>query len=282
MVKMASVTTSSLGSKPFKDEYQNWLAVGHAFDLMNEGIRPFITREMQAIYNTLMGRGLPPCTCCYDKSRKNNTWHDMHVCDWAKALQLYHGSNKPKWHQSDASKWTDPLSGSWEIAKLFMSDLGKQKAVVVDASSTDTTGLLNILCWCKNFAPLRHFAEGVRDVRNINWGHNPNFELNLKEKNNAIHTIEQLLNAGALYADPDAQKALNSIQIINSHFDAQKLERQIIRDYMGEMTNEMDGLQSEMTALDTEQKKDKKTIKYKKKHKDGSLAVYSVSGIGTA
>ncbi|XP_020912149.2 uncharacterized protein LOC110249911 [Exaiptasia diaphana] len=252
---------SGLGSKLFKDEYRNWRAVDHAFDLMNEGIRPFITREMKAIYNTLMGLGRPPCTCRYKKSRKNNPWHDMRVCDWAKALQLYHGSNKPKWHQSDASNWTDPLSGSWEIAKLFMSDLGKQKAVVVDASSTDTTGLLNIFCWCKNFAPLRRFAERVRDVRNIKWGHNSKFELSLREKNDAIRTIEQLLNAGALHADPDAQKALNSINTMNSHFDAQKLERQIIRDYMTEVTNELNSVQSELTELDTKQKKHKKTMK---------------------
>lgn len=257
-------STTSTASKLYKDEFQNWVAVGYALRLMNEGIRPYITREMSNLHNNIiLGPGLAPCVCHDDKTRKNNRWHDMSTCDWAKALKAHHGS-EPKWYQSDVRKWTDPRLGSWEMAKLFMSDLGKQKAVVVDACSTDTTGLLNMLCWCKVFGPLRPYAEQVRDVRNQKWAHNPTLELSLADKNIAISAMEQLLSTGALSTDSDAQNALLQIRTINKHFDVQKHERKVLIDY----TVEFAAYRQEMTdKLHSYDKKTKQKQENNKKPK---------------
>jgi hypothetical protein len=261
----SSVASGAVQRKLFKDEYQNWLAVGHAFCLMNEGIRPYVTREMNTLYNTLLA--LPQRTCIYDKTRKKNPWHDMATCAWAKALQGHHQGNKPKWNQSDSSKWTDPNLGCWEIAKLFMSDLGKHKSSVVDAESTDVTGLTNILCWCKNFNILRPFAEQVRNARNTKWGHTPNFEISFVDRQSAIQSIEDLLSAGALNSDPDAQNALQQIKNINIHFDAQTLERKILLDFIDaylikkkETENELGNLKMRLSQCEGGKGKEKKEM----------------------
>lgn len=63
------------------------------------------------------------------------------------------------------------------MAKLFMSDVGTSKTTVVDANSTDSTGLINLMFWCVHFSIQRHVIEAVRETRNIKWGHAPRQEL---------------------------------------------------------------------------------------------------------
>ena len=42
---------SSWSTKVLKDEYQNWLVVGHALSLMCDGLRPYNEREAKAFYH---------------------------------------------------------------------------------------------------------------------------------------------------------------------------------------------------------------------------------------
>ena len=179
---MSCSTAANWQSKILKKEYQNWLAVGHALSLMCDGLRPFIEREMKAFHQVLLANlaSTPPCTC-----RKPLN----HSCAWAKQLLMYHRGGKPRWHQSDSYKWTDPNLGYWEVAKLFMSDLGKSAVNVIDASSTDCTGLTNLLFWCSHFPVQHHLVEEVRKTRNTRWGHAPRQELTDGEKAGALAAI---------------------------------------------------------------------------------------------
>jgi chromosome segregation ATPase len=141
-----------------------------------------------------------------------------------------------------------------------MSDLGKHKSSVVDAESTDVTGLMNILCWCTDFDSLRPFAEQVRNARNTKWAHTPDLEISLEDKNSVIQSVEDLLTADALKSDPDAQKALQQIENIKNHFDAQKEERKVLLDFIDQTENELADLKKRLSQCEGERREDKKKI----------------------
>ena len=206
------VTSSAAWKKPlYTKEHQNWLGVGHALLLLCTGIRPYVEQQMKAFYTqlkTTVGT-TPTCSCTYNPKQKPNPWHKA-SCSWANFLQLYHLSGKPKWQQSDSNKWADPNLGYWEIAKLFMSDLGTHRASVVDVESTDPTGLLNLMYWCSFFKVNKHLLADVRDTRNVKWGHAAKQELIETEKSDAFSTIIKLLEDPEFATDKDAQHAKNA------------------------------------------------------------------------
>ena len=141
-------------------EYRNWLALGHGLTtVLCQGLRPFIKRETETFYKKVTAAvaawpGAGPCTCVYVARRKPNQFHDMGTCAWANVLQAHHHKNKPNWKQSDSTKWIDPNLGPWEIAKLFLPDLGGH-AVITSAEDMDITGILNLMYWCDQFRPIR-------------------------------------------------------------------------------------------------------------------------------
>ncbi|KAL9988026.1 hypothetical protein ACROYT_G002423 [Oculina patagonica] len=229
-------------SKILKKEYQNWLAVGHALSLMCDGLRPYIEREMKAFHRALLAHlaSVPPCTC---------TRPPKHTCAWAAQLARCHRGgkpNSPRWHQSDSSKWTDPKQGYWEVAKLFMSDLGPSKAAVLDASKTDCTGLTNLLFWCVYFRVQVHLVDAVRDTRNTKWGHAARQELADGDKADALTTIRNLLQDPELVADNDAKSALAEINLMEKDFDAQSIERKVLADGLVTVSGQLDGIEDEI------------------------------------
>ena len=232
-------------SKILKKEYQNWLAVGHALSLMLDGLRPYIEREMKVYHQALLANfpTLPPCTC--PGPRK-------HTCAWSTQMASCHRGgkpNSPKWHQSDPTAWTDPHRGYWEVAKLFMADLGASKTTVVDASTTDCTGLINLMFWCLHFRVQLHLIEAVRDTRNIKWGHAPRQELTDGEKADALITIRNLLNDPELVADSDAKTALVEISLMEKVFDAKSVERKVLADFQLAVHDQLDDIELEMRTF---------------------------------
>ena len=229
-------------SKILKKEYQNWLAVGHALSLMLDGLRPYIEREMKTFHRALLLNlaTVPPCTC--PKPTK-------HTCAWAAQLVRCHRGGKPsspKWHQSDSSAWTDPHRGVWEVAKLFMSDLGTSKTTVVNASTTDCTGLINLMFWCVHFPVQRHVIEAVRETRNTKWGHAPRQELTDSERADALTAIRHLLQDPELNADDDAKTALNEITSMEATFDVQSVERKVLADFQVAVYGQLGDIEGEM------------------------------------
>ena len=234
---MASTSTSGTMGQMAKPEYRNWLALGHALTtVLCQGLRPFITREVETLYRNVTARVARPCTCVYVPRRRPNEYHDMRTCAWANILEAYHHKNKPTWRQSDPTKRTDPVLGPWEIAKLFLPDLGGH-ADIKSADDMDITGILNLMYWCNHFTIPQPLIKDVRDIRNDRCVHVPKLELPDADKTVAFDAIENLLKDPQLTADPDAQKALREVINLKSITDLHSREAQILAD-LKEVINE--------------------------------------------
>ena len=272
-----STTTTDWQSKILKKEYQNWLAVGHALSLMCDGLRPYIDREMKAFHQALLAnlRFASPCTCPTSFPKHSFS------CAWAAQLAMYHRGS-PKWHQSDPYIWTDPNQGYWEVAKLFMPDLGTSKSTVVDAASTDCTGLINLLFWCNYFRIQKFLAKAVRETRNTKWGHAARQELTDIEKADALTAIKNLLQDTELAADTDAVSALAEIDKMEKDFDARSVERKVQADFRVEVGCKLSAIEDEMNDLNTASNKAIKELQNQQKKvleivKNRSCAIKALS-----
>ena len=249
----ASTSTSGTAEQLSKPEYKNWLALGHALTtVLCQGLRPFITREMETFYQNVKARIPGLCTCVYVPRRKPNEFHDMNTCAWANIIQAYHNRNKPNWKQSDPTKWMDPNLGPWEIAKLFLPDLGGH-ADIKSADDMDITGILNLMYWCNHFTIPQPLINEVRETRNNKWVHVPKLELTNAEKTHAFTTIENLLKDPQLAPNPDTQKALKEIVNLRNVSDWHSLEAQVLADFKEVLNREMQ--RSERTQNEVEQLK---------------------------
>ena len=228
---MASGSTSGTIGQMAKSEYRNWLALGHALTtVLCQGLRPFVNRETEIFYRNVLALTAGPCTCVYVPRRKPNEYHDMSTCAWAYIIQAHHHRNKPNWKQSDPAKWMDPNLGPWEIAKLFLPDLGGH-ADIKSADDMDITGLLNLMYWCNHFTIHQPLINEVRDTRNNKWVHVPKLELTNADKTDAFDAIANLLNDPQLARDPDAQKALKEVINLKSVTDLHSMEAQVLADF---------------------------------------------------
>ena len=243
-------------------QYRNWLALGHALTtVLCQGLRPFIDREIKAFYTnvtaTLVASG--PYTCVLVAGRK----HDMSSCTWANVLQRHHHKGRPNWKQSDSSKWTDPIQGPWEIAKLFLPDLGGH--VITSAEDMDVTGILNLMDWCDYFRPIpQALIKDIRDIRNQKWAHVTKMELTEANKANAFASIENLLQDPYLAHDPDVKKALREMQTLKCVSYLSNLEAQVLKEYK-EMTER--GILRLRSELENESKRNQKL----RSHLEGRL-----------
>ena len=154
----------------------------------------------------------------------------MSTCRWANIIEAHHHRNKPNWKQSDPVKWMDPSLGPWEIAKLFLPDLGGH-ADKKSADDLDITGILNLMYWCNHFTVHQPLINEVRDTRNNKWVHVPKLELTNADKTDAFDAIANLLNDPQLARDPDAQKALKEVIHLKSVTDLHSMEAQILADF---------------------------------------------------
>ena len=175
-----------------KPEYRNWLALGHALTTeLCHGLQSFVKRQTETFYNNLQTSlaTFAPCSCAFVPKRRPNQFHDMGICNWAKILQAHHQSYKPNWKQSDSSKWIDPILSPWEIAKLYLPDLGGH--AVVSVEDMDITNLLNLMYWCTHFSVPQHLIKDVRKVRNEKWAHVTSLEPSDADKQIAFDAIEK-------------------------------------------------------------------------------------------
>ena len=259
---MATSAPSQAFVQLSSSEEGNWLSLGRALtSVLCQGLRPYIKREIDLFYSnvtaamTALRAG--PCTCVYDPSRKKNQHHDMNTCAWAQILQGVHILKKPNWKQSDSSKWIDPSKGKWEIAKLFLPDIGVN-TVMESAEDLDITGILNLLYWCNHFLVQRALIEGVRETRNTKWVHVPKLELNDKEKRAAFQTIEKLLQDPVFVGDVDVQNALQDILALKYTSDVQIFKAEVLSHFKEAIRSDMSSLRSEMKSLRKEANKNEK------------------------
>ncbi len=188
--------------------YRNWHAVGDSLMFLSDGLKKYAEnkmKELHAAITTNVGGPAVKCSCKCIPGTKLNP-HGT-ACIWAQELKKFHVFKKKAdipWHQSDSSKWHDPVSGYWEIAKLFMSDLGSDAAKVTDASSTDVGPLLNLIRFCKHFKVQKHLLKAVTDRRN-QWAHAPNNKLSDGDKKAAFQDIRLLINDPELLTSKEVQ-----------------------------------------------------------------------------
>ena len=215
-----------------KPEYRNWLALGHALTTeLSRGLRSFVRRQTETFYNNVKAILAPfaPCSCVFVSKRRPNQYHNLGICNWAKILEAHHQSGKPNWKQSDSSKWIDPILGPWEIAKLYLPDLGGH--AVASVEDMDVTNLLNLMYWCTHFCVPQHLIKDVREVRNKKWVHVTSLELSDADKQIAFDAIENLLKDPSLAHEPDAQNALKEIVKLKSVSDLHSMEAKVLADF---------------------------------------------------
>ena len=250
-----SIGTAAQLAKP---EYRNWLALGHALTTeLCHGLRSFVKRQTETFYNNVKANLVPfaPCSCVFVPKRRPNQYHDMGICNWAKILQAHHQSSKPNWKQSDSSKWIDPILGPWEIAKLYLPDLGGH--AVASVEDMDLTNLLNLMYWCTHFCVPQHLIKDVREVRNKKWVHVTSLELNDADKQIAFEAIENLLKDRSLAHEPDAQNALKEIVKLKSVSDLHSMEAKVLADFKEIIGKEIQSINTELANLAEESERNK-------------------------
>lgn len=146
----------------------------------------------------------------------------------------------------------DPNLGPWEVAKLFLPDLGGP-ADIESAVDMDITGILNLMYWCNHFTVHQPLIKEVRDTPNNKWVHLPKLELTDAEKTDAFNTIENLLKDALLVPDSDAQKALKEILNLRKVSAWHSLEALVLADFKEALNREMQ--MSERTQNEVEQLK---------------------------
>ena len=250
---MASSSTAGTVEQLAKPEYNNWLALGHALTaVFCQGVRSFITKEIKTFHGNVSARVAGPCTCVRVPGRRPNEFHDINTCAWAQELEAHHHGNKPNWKQSDSTMWADPELGPWEIAKLFLPDLGGH-ADIKSTDDMDITGILNLMYWCNHFTIPLALINDVRDTRNDKWVHVPKLAVTDADKTVAFDSIENLLKDPQLAAVPDAQNALREIMNLRNVSDLKTVEAQVLANFR----NVLDSLiqQSEITQKQLDQVK---------------------------
>ena len=256
---MASASISQAFVQLSSPEEGNWLSLGRALTtVLCQGLRPFIKREMKTFYTNVTSRTLAigPCTCAFDPRRKKNQYHDMSTCVWAQILQAAHLGNKPNWKQSDSAKWLDPNIGPWEIAKLYIPDIGAH--TIESVEDMEIAGILNLMFWCDHFSVERRLINDVRDTRNTKWAHLPKLELSEAEKRAGFETIEKLLQDPVLAGDPDARGALQDVLALKCTSDVHMFKAEVLSHFKEAIRHDVTSLKSELKTLKKESKKNEK------------------------
>ncbi len=201
--------------------YLNWLAVGDALMFLSDGLRKYAEdkmKELHGLITTNIGGPGVKCTCKCIPGKKPNPHGRTTTCIWAQELKKYHIFSRKgdiPWHQSISSQWHDPVHGYWEIAKLFMSDLGKDWATAKDPSTTDVAPLLNLLIFCKHFKIQDVSLKAVKDWRN-KWAHPSDLTLSDIDKQDAFKDIECLMNDPELVGIKEVQDYRSSIKKVET------------------------------------------------------------------
>ena len=191
---------NSLRSDP---EYLNFIAVGEALRILGNCLRHYTEQKAKELQESLFKKLGGYCNCLVTPG----TAPCRHSCKWGKALEKLHDNPKKSripFYQSDSSLWHDLTNGYWEVAKVFMHDLGAKWCDVKDPATTDLTGLLNFLIFCKHSKVQKNLLKSVRKLRN-DWAHTLNYKFNAFQKQNAFIAIENLMNDAELLSCKEVQ-----------------------------------------------------------------------------
>ncbi|CAB3980399.1 Ankyrin repeat domain-containing 50 [Paramuricea clavata] len=182
-------------------EYRNWVTVGRAIQITRNGLETIIQNAADKYHTSLLA------------ALSNN------VHAWKSHLENAHRSRdkrKISWSNSDNTQWLT-VGASWEIAKIFMAPLGSRKLDVVNAKTTDISGLLNVVEWSprgtnglfNTGVDLSKIAD-ARSARNL-WAHAPLLHISDADKVNAFASLTSLLQDPEMHHDKDVQDAIKKL-----------------------------------------------------------------------
>lgn len=184
-------------------EYLNFIAVGEALRILGKGLRHYTEQKAKELQESLFKKLGGYCNC----SVTPGTVPCRHSCKWGRELEKLHDNKKKSripFYQSDSSLWHHLTNGYWEVAKVFMHDLGAKWCDVKDPATTDLTGLLNFLIFCKHSKVQKNLLMSVRKLRN-EWAHTLNYKFNASQKQDAFTDIENLMNDVELLSCKEVQ-----------------------------------------------------------------------------
>ena len=239
-----------------KKEHKNWVMVGCALNIAKKGITSKIQNKMETWYQSLISspplQSLPSCACASSASK-------CLTCDtWKTTLKRHHTSGRPKicWDNSDRTQWGSP-TGAWEIAKVYMPTLGSRKKDVVDAESTDLSGLLNLLEWCSSFItpPVsQKVLTSTRDECRNHWAHAPKQELEDSDVPTVFDHLKSLLNDPMFFTDKAAQNALRVLQDLQKDglVNVRESEIEVLRLLRRTLQEDLVKCQDELSTLEEE------------------------------
>ena len=239
-----------------KKEHKNWVMVGCALNIAKKGITSKIQNKMETWYQSLISipplQSLPSCACAPSAPK-------CATCvTWEKELKRHHKSGRPKicWDNSDRTQWGSP-TGAWEIAKVYMPTLGSRKKDVVDAESTDLSGLLNLLEWCSSFItpPVSQTVlTSTRDECRNRWAHAPKQAVEDSDVPTIFDHLKSLLNDPVFITDKAAQNALRDLQDLQKHglVNVRESEIEVLRLLRRTLQEDLVKCQDELSTLEEE------------------------------
>ena len=202
-------TVQNLKSFSEDPDYQNFIAVRDALRTLGNGLRHYCKQKAQELQALLLRNAAGICNCLVTPGIKSC----RHACKWGKELEQMHVNRKKKFvrfYQSDSTVWHDP-NGYWELAKVFMHDLGGKWNDVKSPEDTDLTGLLNFLIFYKYSKVQQNLLMSVRELRN-DLAHTTSYKISASEKEAAFDGIDRLMNDVELSAFKEVQDCRPEIE----------------------------------------------------------------------
>ena len=194
-------------------DYQNYIAVGEALRILSSGLRHCTTLKVKELQDYLVNKLSGNCNCLVTPGTKPC----RHTCKWGRALEKTHANKKKRFvrfYQSDSSVWHDP-NGYWELAKVFMHDLGGKWNDVKSPEDSDLTGLLNFLIYYKQSKVQQNLLISVRELRN-DLAHTTSYKISASEKQAAFDSIDRLMNDLELLRYKDVQDCRPGIEEVRN------------------------------------------------------------------
>ena len=124
----------------------------------------------------------------------------------------------------------DPNVGPWEIAKLFLSDIGGH-TIIEKVEDMEISAILNLMFWCNHATVKGPLIKDVCDTRNTKWAHVTTLKLSDAEEKAAFETIEKLFQDPALAGDVSAQETLREIVALKSSSDARVFKAEVLSQF---------------------------------------------------
>ncbi|XP_028413000.1 uncharacterized protein LOC114535871 [Dendronephthya gigantea] len=230
--------------------YQYFIAVRDALRTLGNGLRHFCKQKAQELQATLLRNAAGICNCAVIPGAVVKPCR--HTCKWARELEKMHANKKKKFvrfYQSDSTVWHDP-NGYWELAKVFMNDLGGKWNDVKSPEDTDLTGLLNFLIFYKQSKVQQPLLISVRDLRNV-LAHTKSYKINASEKKAAFDSIDRLMNDVELLSCKEVQDCRQEIEEVRNADVSFVLERDLL--VLKELTRQQEFEKESQRKRQTEQ-----------------------------